>query len=801
LTRQEGKIKVNLEVRNLSNKTQRSSVPERETNRKTGKIDSQEECLSKLARSFGDNPLWPVYKPLLFKISNLRNNPEGNRYGYLMEYEASETLRSIDFPYSEQDAGKTINVVIDDSELNELTGEFNGKLTFRDHATFQEDVPVMAPGLTPAELFTELSLDGDLKLVIQDDLKFEHFHKFQASSIRELVSGLKDENKRVTVLLSARTAAGKTEAFLIPIAQYCIENEKKGVKALIFYPTKALANDQTTRYIEMLFNLNNRIKDKRRKITLGLLHGDISKFEPEPSSEEEWELPLACPKCQKGTLNSFEQVLKCNTCNEIIDFVKVSNRQQIYSDPPDILITNPDTLVWDLMLRPQNHPIFGRRLQVRKDCGYTYASKGSKKKCDNDKCKSTYLEVIQPTVPSIIVFDEVHMFKGTFGINCSYFISRLESVLKKYSTLYLDQKDPKLVRIGSTATISNPVKFAQDFLNCEPESVVLVPKNETERDSFYLKDRSDKDIRRHHVYIMPYAYNTDSTIGRAIHYFQMRSKLGKPPTGLIPNFEAWNEYLQTICFVNSIRSSNNLIGLTSRTAAEDLPDIKVNGHTTDFDKKQRGMIEREFNRLESHVIFATQTLEVGIDFRRVDVVVINGFPFSFNDYLQRIGRGGRKRDSLVLTICQNWKPIDHFYYSNARQALKNPNMHIEPIPITRHNVEAMKKHARGCVLDYIISKQDAADYVEDFRKFAGINDRLEEITSYCNDALQPKQTFKDDMVSAVKDFLEFLDNLGRNEIGSKSLFSKFREVINERYQLTSLRSTDREVLVEVMWGR
>jgi ATP-dependent helicase YprA (DUF1998 family) len=122
-----------------------------------------------------------------------------------------------------------------------------------------------------------------------------------------------------TIVISARTAGGKTEAFLVPIAQYCIDNRDiHGVKALVFYPTKALANDQTNRYIEILYHLNRRLGGK--KITLGLLHGDISRMEPEPGTEEEWDLPLSCPKCESGVLRSEGNLLKCNTCGEVIDF-------------------------------------------------------------------------------------------------------------------------------------------------------------------------------------------------------------------------------------------------------------------------------------------------------------------------------------------------------------------------------------------------------------------------------------------------------------------------------------------------
>lgn len=786
-------IIINGELRNESPKGPRSVIPERKQNASRG-LESEKDALLRLLR---DDPLLASYSPKMFTFSGLRNFPSGNRYGYLMEVQMEENVVSYQYPYSENDAANTVNCIMDDSALEKATQTYHGKLIFKDYSLFEEEVPQMSPGPSPKQLFSELGLDMNLEAVFEHDLKFSNFYLFQAASIRSIIQAMNKHSELDTVVITARTAGGKTEAFLVPVAQYCLENrDKLGVKALVFYPTKALANDQTNRYIDILYHLNRRLDG--RKITLGLLHGDISRMEPEQGSEEEWELPLSCPKCDNGVLHADGNDLKCDTCEEIIDFVKIRHRQLVYSDPPDILITNPDTLIWDLMMRPQNHSIFGRPVVVCKDCGRTYISKGIKRKCD---CKSSNVILIHPTIPQFIVFDEVHMFKGTFGINCSFFVSRLQALLRKYSMQYHNESSPKFVRIGSSATISNPREFAEDFFDVKPEDVILVPKDPLEKDSFYLTKDRDETIRRHHVYIMPYAYNTDSTIGRAIYYVQMRSKTGMPPTHLQKKSDVWDQFLQMITFVNSIRASNNLIALTRRTVGGILNDIKIDGHTTDFDKKNRAKVERSFNRGDLHSIFATQTLEVGVDFRRVDVVVINGFPFSFNDYLQRIGRGGRKRDSLVITVCQNWKPIDHYYFSNAKEALRKPSAHIEPVPITRNNIEASKKHIRGALFDYIVSDSDLSFCIDDFRTFKDITAKLSDIENYCITALGKKGVLPNEIIPSLREFVNYIETLSQNELSPNSLYRKFREIINEKYQLTSLRSTDREVIVEVCWTR
>jgi superfamily II DNA/RNA helicase len=800
LAKTDNLIKSYVEFRNLSPRTQRSVIPLRKRDDATSKVEAEQESLERLKESVGESELWTDYHPRFFKVEKNVNNPEGNRYGYLMELEAIEMVKSKRFPYSESDAARTVNAVMDDRELAKEGDLYLGCVTFRDHVTFLERVPVMTPGSRTVDFFAQLGLDKRLAETFSHDLGFETLWRFQAQSITKILDASKTERLRPTVLMSARTAGGKTEAFLIPILQYCIEHlGSKGTKALVFYPTKALANDQTNRYIEVLYHLNKKLP---RKLTLGLLHGDISKFEPDPGSEEDWDLPLACPVCDTGILKAEEAlVLKCDSCGEVIDFVKVRNRLLVYSDPPDILITNPDTLIWDLMVKPHDHSILGRPVYACQQCKWTYVAKGKKRRCENQRCRSNDLLLVEPCLPRFIVFDEVHMFKGTFGINCSHFISRLETTISRYAQEFHRIDSWKIVRVGATATISNPNEFAKDFFKAAPADIALVPKDDDERRSFYTFGDWDTSVKRHHVFIMPYAYNTDSIIGRTIHYLQLRARLGRPPFLFQSPRDSWGDFLETITFVNSIRSSNNLIGLTRRTVANELPDLKVNGHTTDFDRKQRGRIERLFNRDELHVIFATQTLEVGIDFRRVDVVIVNGFPFSFNDYLQRIGRGGRKRDSLVVTVCQNWKPIDHYYYTNAKEALRDPTAHIEPVPLTRNNVEALKKHARGAVFDYLMAQPECTDYLDDFRSLRALSNMRQQIVDYCFRSLEVSRPFEAEIREAINEFLDELITSAANEIATVALPKRFHETINQKYQLTSLRSTDREVMVEVIWAR
>ncbi|MFW9944645.1 MAG: DEAD/DEAH box helicase, partial [Candidatus Sifarchaeia archaeon] len=100
------------------------------------------------------------------------------------------------------------------------------------------------------------------------------------------------------IVISAPTAQGKTEAFVLPIIRKLLVTVQEafieqGVRALLIYPTKALARDQYDKIVEMC---------KASGLSAAIFDGDVSQ----------------------------------------------SQRNKIYLKPPDILVTNPDVLHYHL---------------------------------------------------------------------------------------------------------------------------------------------------------------------------------------------------------------------------------------------------------------------------------------------------------------------------------------------------------------------------------------------------------------------------------------------------------------------
>ncbi|MGQ4832968.1 MAG: DEAD/DEAH box helicase [Candidatus Asgardarchaeia archaeon] len=188
--------------------------------------------------------------------------------------------------------------------------------------------------------------------------RIKRLFSFQEEAINSILEG------KNTVIV-APTGNGKTEAFLIPIAQKILSEKPSWgplsaptgkVKALFIYPTKALARDQLHKFKRL-----ERISGIRFEV----FDGDTPK----------------------------------------------QKRKEIFSNPPDIIITNPDMIHIHLMKR------------------------------------NPFKKIIKDL--KFVVLDEIHQYKGAFGSNVYYILRRLERVTGPFQI------------IGASATISNPKEFGE----------------------------------------------------------------------------------------------------------------------------------------------------------------------------------------------------------------------------------------------------------------------------------------------------------------------------------------------------
>ncbi|SEA20615.1 DEAD/DEAH box helicase [Microbulbifer marinus] len=111
----------------------------------------------------------------------------------------------------------------------------------------------------------------------------------------------------------------------------------------------------------------------------------------------------------------------------------------------------------------------------------------------------------------------------------------------------------------------------------------------------------------------------------------------------------------------------------------DVHRVIAHEHTGLLAREDREEVERSFiagdGPWEYNLLSATPTLEMGIDIGDLSSVLLCSVPPAQANYLQRVGRGGRRDgNSFVLTLA-NGRPHDLVFYADPKRMLEAP---IEP---------------------------------------------------------------------------------------------------------------------------
>lgn len=122
-----------------------------------------------------------------------------------------------------------------------------------------------------------------------------------------------------STLVATGTGSGKTECFLYPILNYCLQERRPGIKAIIIYPMNALATDQARRFAKEVAGLSTQL-------SVGMFTGDGG---------------------SDSRVMSPEQV--------------ITNQDTLRDNPPDILLTNYKMLDF-LLMRPKDQGLWKHNL-------------------------------------------------------------------------------------------------------------------------------------------------------------------------------------------------------------------------------------------------------------------------------------------------------------------------------------------------------------------------------------------------------------------------------------------------------
>jgi DEAD/DEAH box helicase domain-containing protein len=101
----------------------------------------------------------------------------------------------------------------------------------------------------------------------------------------------------------------------------------------------------------------------------------------------------------------------------------------------------------------------------------------------------------------------------------------------------------------------------------------------------------------------------------------------------------------------------------------DVHRILAHEHTGLLDRSTRERVESDFKDAKINVLSATPTLEMGIDIGDLSAVMLCSVPPAQANYVQRIGRAGRKTGNAFLPMLATGRPHDLYFWAQPREML------------------------------------------------------------------------------------------------------------------------------------
>ncbi|PZO76217.1 MAG: ligase-associated DNA damage response DEXH box helicase [Mesorhizobium amorphae] len=156
-------------------------------------------------------------------------------------------------------------------------------------------------------------------------------------------------------------------------------------------------------------------------------------------------------------------------------------------------------------------------------------------------------------------------------------------------------------------------------------------------------------------------------------------------------FEAIRAHRTTLLFVNTRSQAEMLFQELWRANDDGLP---IALHHGSLDATQRRRVEAAMQKNELRAIVCTSTLDLGIDWGDVDLVVCVGAPKGASRLAQRIGRSNHRMDEPSKAILI---PANRFEVMECRAAVEANYLGAQDTPpLTEGGLDVLCQHILGC---------------------------------------------------------------------------------------------------------
>lgn len=535
---------------------------------------------------------------------------------------------------------------------------------------------------------------GDLEVLIANTLKdYGIDYETSSKAARAIVNGLEKagyrslatwqfrsiesilRNREKIVIVDAPTASGKTLVFTVPIIVFALLSElvsrKDGASrrregVLLVYPRKALQRQQLEELLRILYWINSGLKELGAEITVAVDKGLESREHADESSHTlldeitigEYRGKLV----QKRRESSVEVVLEVAGQGGLhLTFFKgivhtLRDRELILGENPHILITNP----WTIKERVKSL---------------------------KPSLRDAYLN------RNLIVLDEVHVYT-----NINYL--ELVATLKHYRKILLKNKtNSKFILSSATIPLSKKEELASWLLGiCQDydcSQTDIRPDNISLLEYEKLEPPNNRQVLKILVTLLPYRLSIETIVQGVIQVLSTALVDRKIKALLfvdsISEVSTLTKYIETIFEGrNAVEICDHLLSVTCRENPEKMitrelirksigdeysdyswshlwnryssGEIRellshlrdamkiIEQHHGALPDNERKEIEQKFAKGHYKILLTTSTLDLGMNFEDVSIIVQYKEPSTDEALIQRIGRAGRKDESYRIAL-------------------------------------------------------------------------------------------------------------------------------------------------------
>lgn len=227
---------------------------------------------------------------------------------------------------------------------------------------------------------------------------------------------------------------------------------------------------------------------------------------------------------------------------------------------------------------------------------------------------------------SLIIIDELHLYKGYFGTNSAYLFRRLNNVRRQILGLAANNNNAIPQYITASATLPNAPEHSFNITGAKD----------------FIEIGIDQDGspagRKHFIYI---ENNPDDGSGK-----NRNQKIKDLVYAIANHFHE----SKSITFVESRQTTGRMAFNDINTKAE---ETGIYPYRSGYEDKEREIIQQHLEEGDFKGVIATSALEIGIDIDGLNIAIIADMPHDKNSYQQRIGRVGRygcNGDSYVIIV-------------------------------------------------------------------------------------------------------------------------------------------------------